>query len=63
MIKTQIVCQQCGAIMELCQQTAEEVYYNNYGYAEEQSPAAISVDINKIVNDFENKSFYPFEFI
>lgn len=62
MIKVQIVCQQCGATMELCQRTPEEVYYDNFGYAEENSREAIDLTLQKIISDIENKTFNCFDF-
>lgn len=62
MIKIQIVCQQCGANMELCQRTPEEVYYDNFGYAEETSREALEVTLYQLQRDIENKKFNCFEY-
>ncbi|WP_046497248.1 hypothetical protein [Syntrophomonas zehnderi] len=62
MIKIQIVCQQCGANMELCQRTPQEVYFDNFGYAEENKLEALDVTLYQLQMDIESKEFNCFEY-
>ncbi|CFX60968.1 Uncharacterized [Syntrophomonas zehnderi OL-4] len=48
--------------MELCQRTPQEVYFDNFGYAEENKLEALDVTLYQLQMDIESKEFNCFEY-